>query len=134
MDSVTQIMDRFSRGYQVYFSHIKYDDYIPIVQIAEKAGFCQKTENHLAIHSKWGPWFSLRALIFCDLEYFSKIPDKPKKISPDNILELPKSYDIDHWQQWYKIRSQIPLGKQYEFGKNQLHYHYTKFKKYLLRD
>jgi hypothetical protein len=118
--------------------------YFNLVKFAQSMGFAWIAPNHMAIHPKFGPWFSLRAVYFFNgsgvnesqmnkaaqcvscqqhcLPFFKILEKKSLSFGPHNVHD------------WMAMRASCPIGKEYQYAPNQLFYHYLKQKKFLIQD
>jgi len=130
---------------RIRYAHLPDPEHLPFQKLAECVGLAYVAKTHLAVHPQYGPWFSLRAVIQLDqtveldcpfklknpctdcetqcLPVFEKAASRQKNLGSDSLKET--------WQDWLLVRKSCPIGREYEFTREQLLYHYTKDKEIL---
>ncbi|KAK9840186.1 hypothetical protein WJX74_005136 [Apatococcus lobatus] len=128
------------------------DSPMAMQRLAHLIGFAYyNSTSHLCLHQKFGPWFSMRAvIIFEGLSYGGPCPQQLKcPLSAQNLAYVKMavrsartSMDADesrarrpedasappppqHWQKWAAVREATCPGNPWKFDKRQLEYHYT---------
>ena len=128
----------------MFWTHETQSYVIPIQKIAHESGCAFLSKGQLNIHSQYGPWFALRALVLLD-----EVP--PAKTEPHNpsaettelkasqmfqqLCRPSKAFDIQNrWREWLKLRDLYDVGKCYRYTEAQIKYHYTHDKEILKRE
>jgi methylmalonic aciduria homocystinuria type C protein len=117
----------------VAFSHTQ--PFIPIQKIAQVAGLARLAKTNLCIHPTYGPWFSLRAVIYLTESFNiqnSAIHDPCDGCLCGVQLELAWQNSKD-WKRWLAMRDACVVGRAYRYSDDQIAYHYTKDKAILRR-
>lgn len=107
--------------------------FLPIQRIAARAGLAWLSPAHLCVHPTFGPWIGLRAVIVFDLAP----PSVPPPVLADPCgacrqgCEPAFAATTDDWRSWLAVRDACPLGRAHRYSEDQLHYHYTKDRRFL---
>lgn len=116
---------------------------VAMQRLAHIAGLAYLSPTHLSIHSVYGPWIALRAVVVVDVP--GPAGEPPVLASPCQCetgcmprfqramaaagAQGPRREDIeDSWRQWLAIRDACPVGREYRYTDEQIRYHYTKDK------
>lgn len=119
----------------LFLAHEQYGGrWLPFQQIAVAAGLAAMAPTRLLIHSVYGPWFALRALIVCPgvpprrarVEQPCRCEDHQCVAMFEHARERP-----DDWRAWLATRDACPVGREHRYGEQQIAYHYTKDRQYL---
>lgn len=136
------------RGTAVY-GHELLPAPIPIQRIAELAGLARIGPAHLSVHSHFGPWFALRAVVA--LEVSARAGDvldaNPSSAHPCERCDAPcrralsgalLKRDVDahaagpaapaglseRQKRWLRVRDACPVGAEHRYSAQQILYHY----------
>ncbi len=110
--------------------------YVPMQAIAEAAGVARRPPSHLSVHSTFGPWIALRAVVIVEIDG----PQQPPSLPPPCDCErgcLPAFREAmaapadmvsvaERWRLWVAVRDACPVGAGFRYSEAQLRYHYTK--------
>lgn len=121
---------------------------VAMQDLAHAAGLAYKSPSYLSVHSTYGPWIALRAVVVTDVPG----PSGPAPVltppcdcrhacNPRLEEALARSQrassgtlegDVEAaWQSWLSIRDACPIGREYRYSDSQIRYHYTKERKWL---
>ncbi|MFN8369782.1 MAG: hypothetical protein U0T83_04050 [Bacteriovoracaceae bacterium] len=131
---------------KIRYTHRPEPKHIAFQKLASLIGLAYLAPSHLCIHPKFGPWFSLRAVITlpitANLSKNSAVAPCQfciDRCNPVFNLALSKNSEAtlnsqaikSNWQDWLAVRDSCPTGKEYRFSEEQIKYHYTKDKEIL---
>jgi cyanocobalamin reductase (cyanide-eliminating) / alkylcobalamin dealkylase len=124
-------------GAACFFAHVREaHGYLPIQQLAERAGLATLAPSGLCVHPVYGPWIALRALIVVDED--GPITPAPRAVKTCACATgcepaaararagAPFDPRTDSWRAWAEIRLACPLGREHQYPDDQLRYHYTR--------
>ncbi len=132
---------------KIRYPHRPEPKHIAFQKLASLINLAYLSPSHLCIHPKFGPWFSLRAVIVlpiidpnlktvptvsaCEFCLTRCTPIFNLAVSKSNDV-IPNSKEIkSHWKDWLAVRDSCPTGSEYRFSEEQIKYHYTKDKSIL---
>jgi methylmalonic aciduria homocystinuria type C protein len=124
----------------VLFAHRMTPAPIAIQRIAHEGGLAHLSPSRLSVHPRFGPWWSLRAVIVVDadgpLGDRAVAPDpctpcaKPCLAAFDRAVaatDLARPGEVEsQWKSWAEVREVCPEGRAFRYGDDQLRYHYAK--------
>ncbi len=149
---VCEVVSEFARALgarsRIYLAPEGGPDLVSMVRAAQVAGFACVAPSHLAIHTEYGPWFALRAVVAldrtfvpereetradepcatCDAPCLVALERAERETQPDETGALGPG-----WRYWVAVRDACPLGHPYRYEDEQVRYHYTKNRTALLR-
>jgi methylmalonic aciduria homocystinuria type C protein len=112
--------------------------YVPLQQIARRAGLAALSPAHLSAHPVYGLWWALRALVIFDGEgppapqparapcEGCAAPCVPALEAALSAQARPDRASIRaDWGAWVAVRDACPIGRRHRYGEGQLRYHYT---------
>lgn len=136
----------------VRFAHCPYDQaYVPMQRLAVAARLGTLSASQLVIHRRYGPWFSLRAIIAyegpadtldeafagCDarqcqqrcqplFDYAMLGLHANEAQEPTSAARQPAAVANPTWRDWLAVRAACSIGADWRFTDEQIIYHYTK--------
>jgi methylmalonic aciduria homocystinuria type C protein len=129
----------------VSFAHVLEPAPIPIQRIAEAAGLAQLSPSHLSVHSIYGPWIALRAVVVVDVDFEEAEPAagganrlcdgcaRPCMPAFEAALRgatasgAPLGAAIrDDFRPWVRVREVCPAGRAHRYDEGQIEYHYAR--------
>jgi len=144
------------RGTAAY-GHERLPTPIPIQRIAEVAGLARIGPAHLSVHSRFGPWFALRAvaLLSVPADVGAVFASRPSAAHPCDGCDAPcrralsgallhRDVDLatpgppappglsERQQRWLKVRDACPIGAEHRYSAAQILYHYDGQREVLL--
>jgi methylmalonic aciduria homocystinuria type C protein len=129
---------------RIYFAHrtdlVRADGTrgpLPIQRLAAVAGLGTLGPAHLNVHTEYGPWISLRALVVLPCESETQAAIAPALAAPcSQCLERPCLAALERalgpadatprWQRWLAVRDACPIGREHRFSDAQIRFHYGK--------
>ena len=142
--------------YEAFWSWTRGSALIAMQRVAEVSALAHLDHNtHLAIHPKYGTWFSLRAVVVLDCPGLPELPAPlPSPLSEEERTAAQKQLQCaeaacfltandrtlcqqlhgssegpeaaDPWAEWIKLRDVVHLGREYRYCPAQVDYHYRK--------
>ena len=129
----------------VRFAHVAEPEPLPIQRIAAEVGLSHLSPSHLSIHPEHGPWIALRAVLLVDVDGPAPLPSprdpcsacpKPCLHALHAAIETSSTdggIDVErHWRKWLAVRDACPEGQGSRYSDEQIAYHYSKDKRWLL--
>ena len=124
----------------VLFAHRMTPAPIAIQRVAHASGLAHLSPSRLSVHSEYGPWLALRAVVVVDAD--GPPGDRPRAHDPCTpcskpclaafdramgVTDLARPGDVEReWKSWAEVREVCPEGKLSRYGDDQLRYHYAK--------
>ena len=133
-EAVLTFLDEIEISWQVFWAEVNAPKRIALQKLAKVSGLADLSPSHLNVHREFGPWIAFRAVIVFDTEASD---DKAPIINLCEPCSKPclKPFKIalqkDTWENWLKVRTSCPVGKEYRYSEDQIRYHYTKDKSIL---
>ncbi|MBP9086594.1 MAG: hypothetical protein KBG15_10785 [Kofleriaceae bacterium] len=116
----------------VRFAHRTYDQaYVPMQRLAEAARLGVLSATHLVIHRRYGPWFSLRAIVAYEgpadalVEGFAGCDARECRRRCQPLFDHAMT-GSPTWRDWLAVRAACSGGTDWRFSDEQIIYHYTK--------
>ena len=149
-EAVSAFSEALGTRFRTYLATAGGPDLVSMVRAAQVAGFACRAPSHLAIHTEYGPWFALRAVVVVD-RTFAPESEEPNAPDPCATCDAPCVVALDRaqqkteagvpengnirsaWRDWVAVRDACPLGHPYRYDDEQIRYHYTKDRTVLLR-
>jgi len=138
-----------SRLVRLYFSHhFEPERLVSFQKVAHVSGAATLDETlHLCVHERFGPWFSLRAIVVFlqdDIKPPLTAPRPPAiPLDPAELqqakaylekgLEARRNGGSEAWKDFIEVRGSVSYGREHRYDTPQLLYHYTKSKDVLHR-
>ncbi len=139
VDCIERCLQTIPNRKEVRFSHERGHGLVSMLQLSEASGFANVGPAHLAVHTEYGPWFAMRAVIVVDAPAPGASPTAP---DPCRECSAPCREALSHataghattaeqdlrssWRQWLAVRDACPLGQGHRYSDDQNRYHYTK--------
>ena len=158
--SLGDLHEAFSIRGTAVFSHELLPAPIPIQRVAEVAGLARVGPAYLSVHSEYGPWFALRAVIALDVEagagafvtaqstgthpcetcsapcrraLSGALLHRDPQSEPPDLPPAPR--DISERQRrWLRVRDACPVGRGHRYSGGQILYHYDRRRDALFGD
>jgi hypothetical protein len=141
--TVVQSLAPIKECIRIYFAHQRYNGrFLPMVSLAQAAGFAATAPCHLAVRHDVGPWLALRALVLLDAEAPAEVPPvtepcsscaAPCRLPFERALALTRTQSdaqvmdvAPQWQAWVAARDSCPYGRRARYSNDQIEYHYTR--------
>jgi methylmalonic aciduria homocystinuria type C protein len=121
---------------------------IAMQRVAEVAGLAHRSRSYLSVHSVYGPWIALRAVIVFDIDGPPERPPRPEPpcqcerhclpvfrqamAAADETMTHPLPDGV--WQRWLAVRDACPVGRDHRYDEAQIRYHYTHDRRVLSTD
>lgn len=141
-----------SLRWEVSFAHQLVPRPIPIQRIADVADLARLGPAHLSIHSTYGPWIALRAVICFDLPTPRDLQSPVRHPATCDGCEAPCRVAFDaaragrihpvqppspaslsaEKSRWLAVRDVCPVGSRHRYQDAQILYHYDKRRDVLL--
>lgn len=159
--SLSEALGLSELKFTLAYSHTLLPQPVPLQRIADAAGLAHLGPAHLSVHSTYGLWWALRAVVVLEFP-FSEAQLSPGGPAPrvcegcpapctralEEALQhhseppAPKHVQLatsplrlsNHAQAWARIRKVCPIGQEYEFSGPQMKYHYDKSRVALFTD
>jgi hypothetical protein len=159
--SVSAAMALSGLEFSIAYSHTLLPAPTPLQRIADAAGFAHLGPAHLSVHTTYGPWFALRAVVVLNFPASELLglstqsaPNvcqgcaAPCKVALAEALkhhsDPPPSQHVrlatsplrlsNHAQAWARVRLVCPLGQEHQYSAPQMKYHYDKSRAALFAD
>lgn len=131
-----------------YFSHRKYaefgENYVPIQRLAHACGLSFLSEEcHMCLHPKFGPWFSLRAVVlFSSVQYDGqdrppptlRLTETGKRQLKAQLDKAVQSMDRRDWIELRSLASRLVGCEGARYSDNQLRFHYYQDRSVLVKE
>jgi methylmalonic aciduria homocystinuria type C protein len=111
------------------FAHRKYGEtWVPFQRLAVAAGLGTLSSSNLVIHSTFGPWFALRAVVLTKGTPTRRVlPTVSCECGTRCRTAFDRAQNVQsNWRDWLAVRDACTVGKQHRYSDEQIEYHYTK--------
>ena len=158
--SLGDLMEAFSIQGTAVFSHELLPSPIPIQRVSELAGLARVGPAYLSVHSDYGPWFALRAVVALDVEAGAgdHVTAQSTGTHPCETCSAPcrralsgallhrdreaDSLDVPpapsglstRQRRWLHVRDACPVGRDFRYSDAQILYHYDRRREALFGD
>ena len=104
------------------------------------------TPAHLSVHPIYGPWIALRAAVVFDLDEHIETTLLRNVCDRDTIRACQEAFERarlmtqgrgheairETWEAWLAVRDACDVGRAYRYSDNQIGYHYTHERRFLV--
>ena len=145
--AVSEVVDLLGEAHEIRWAHDAGTRLVPMQRLAHLSGLAHLGPGGLNVHSVFGPWIALRAVVTfdqpgphtgpapCPAPDPCKACKAPCVDALAHAVEVTQSLDragvAESWREWLTVRDVCPEGRDHRYSETQIRYHYEKDKSLL---
>ena len=122
----------------LFWTHETEQYIVPVQRMAHQTGLAYLSAGQFNIHSRFGPWFALRAVLILPGE---GAQNHSVSNPSSNAIEVQAATLFDrllqnqaNWEEWLSLRDLYDVGREHRYSDEQIRYHYTRDKAVLFEE